>query len=899
MSAANDSIDAELDAMRESAAELLRSCHFRSAMDRNAQTARLAKSHQKLIPFLYARFHQMDQAQYVLEPAQMRDCAIELIPLLEDEERARAFQADFDASYYEGTRDWMTACLYENLAEATGLIGGFNSAGMHQCIADGLQVCRRTGKLACIQCFREYACDVYTAAEDLTMARHQCQSVIGHTGPWSDRGDRRWFAECKLSSLNLLDGNVAAAMQACERALELVKQDDGPLQLESTLRSMVDLETSRVLAGLGLYDWNQVQLPAADDRMPSENEWPALHLRRSLNVALQHSVAGEDSAAIQILKEWDRTLKQQQCGTAWFDVRLRLIAALQRAGQLDRIDRLAVQLKEAATKAADFLTLCRLQRLMDPTVPANPLAGLRDFQEGVFAAASADVGQDRPGQSAEDEIRPDADSAGQPDSPNAVAEATRRESAQPDAAQADEFKLELFELVDAYASGETEEQRRTVVERLLAHQPDQVRQEESACMLLHFGRMMVPDADPETQLTWAESFTRAFPESGSVLSLYAALCHAVHQQYADGSAGGPGPDLQQIESLFGLALTLDPEQVGVHLLAGEFFHAVENHGEAERCLARAFRLDRTNISAVLRLSEVYQETERPRDALAVLDMCLREGVESPNVAWEAMIQAVHLGQFEASLSYADLFDRLEPGEAGVNYYRSLAFVELGRAQEALQAVDQELQFSPEDTLHLDAVRCAAFQQLQRENESRDLLEQLLRQPYGSMDFLTHSGISQALDLIYRTTQKLPPDDSLRERWQQRLLRLNLMPDEVFTSERAHGDVERVNFYQLLVRQPLPDNWGQSAGCLPGQQSWTVYHTVWGVLATDEQAACEIVLRWQNQCEDLSAEVQDIALDGEDYQDHAGVAWQGPRWNPTADNESAADHDHDHDHDHDG
>jgi hypothetical protein len=44
---------------------------------------------------------------------------------------------------------------------------------MHGCISDGIQVCQRTGKLECVNCFREYAAEVYLAADDLPMALHQ------------------------------------------------------------------------------------------------------------------------------------------------------------------------------------------------------------------------------------------------------------------------------------------------------------------------------------------------------------------------------------------------------------------------------------------------------------------------------------------------------------------------------------------------------------------------------------------------------------------------------------------------------------------------------------------------------------------------------------------------------
>src|SRR5262249_55584599 len=147
----------------------------------------------------------------LLLPRVTRENAVELIALLEDEERARLIQADLPQAAYEAEQAWMTACAYENLAEATGMLEGYNSAGMHQCITDGVEVCRRTGKLACVGCFREYAAQVYTAADDLEMALHHARMIAANLGPSPDRGNRRHLGARVEGWLMLLQGRLDAA----------------------------------------------------------------------------------------------------------------------------------------------------------------------------------------------------------------------------------------------------------------------------------------------------------------------------------------------------------------------------------------------------------------------------------------------------------------------------------------------------------------------------------------------------------------------------------------------------------------------------------------------------------------------------------------------------------------
>ncbi len=119
---------------------------------------------------------------------------------------------------FEGLAYQFSSCAYENLAEANGQMEGYNSEGLQACIADGLQICRQTGKLSCVGCFREYSCDVYMAADDSEIAQHQCNLVLEDTTPLSSRGDRRWLARKKIAWMTFLEGRTQTAIEMLSRS---------------------------------------------------------------------------------------------------------------------------------------------------------------------------------------------------------------------------------------------------------------------------------------------------------------------------------------------------------------------------------------------------------------------------------------------------------------------------------------------------------------------------------------------------------------------------------------------------------------------------------------------------------------------------------------------------------
>src|SRR6185503_14300215 len=117
------------------ARELITLCLYRSAVRVANERRRLARSEQLLIPYMRASFDVMNSAKDLLEPEIGRDTALELVSLLESSDRARSIQSDLPELEYESTAAWLTACSYDNLAKAIANLNGYNSDGVHACIA--------------------------------------------------------------------------------------------------------------------------------------------------------------------------------------------------------------------------------------------------------------------------------------------------------------------------------------------------------------------------------------------------------------------------------------------------------------------------------------------------------------------------------------------------------------------------------------------------------------------------------------------------------------------------------------------------------------------------------------------------------------------------------------------
>jgi hypothetical protein len=342
-------VDEQLKQQLSSIWELRRECRLRPAWRVAQEARRLAKAESRLIPYLTANFNIINLARDVYEPGAGKDAAIETIALLESADRARNFQGDYDQREYDYTVGWMSACAYDNLATATGEISGYNSPGMQACIADGMDVCRRTGKLRCLACFREYATEVFRAADDLDMALHHARTNA--IAKIDERGDdRRWVGASDEAGLLLLAGQLQPAWEAALRADILATKYHSPAR---ALRKQAALK--RTIATVWGRDDLLTSIQCDAPELPVDED-PEHDLRLALLDAITAACRGDFAGAVKVLTRWDKLLSDRQYVHKWFDVRLHLIAAYRMAGQNDRAAALAKPLKTKATAAQDYLT---------------------------------------------------------------------------------------------------------------------------------------------------------------------------------------------------------------------------------------------------------------------------------------------------------------------------------------------------------------------------------------------------------------------------------------------------------------------------------------------------------------------------------------------------------------
>jgi len=848
-----DEVDRQLQELSERSEQLFLECKLRSAQRVSKEAVRMAKGHGRVIAYMHGLFDIMRFGHGLLDPQSTREAAVELVVLLQNEEQARRIQPDLDEGQYSWICTWMSSCAYDNLAEATGLIAGYNSAGMHECINEGIQVCRQTGKTECIKCFREYASDVYLAGDDLAMVRHQCQTLLDFRNEEEQR-DRRWAAHQKLGWVNLLEGRLIKAQAELESGFQLATADKVYQKIRSSMLVGSSLDEVLLLSGKGD--------SLVDRRMPDQfdpEEWPRFQLDRARVSALQGVVNGDLPRAIEILTDWDQKLTRQKCLKDWFEIRLRLIAAYLIAGKPARAEALGKGLEARAEEAQDHLTMQRWKKLMQAQGPICPIPLLK----------APDVGPCQiPGMTSS-EIEPiDFDDELNPDEPGDVIE-----NATPLAAVLADY---MQQIVDA---AEDEDARREIMESILEHLPQDVEDANDAAYLVHLSRYVAQGTEDALKVwDWATRMRSHFAEDAVMLSVTASLGH--YFRHAEEEVFHPLIPLEDLEQWIRLSLSLNPNHPRNYARAGQFFLDEGMHGDAEQCFARAFRLDRTDGNVAHRLADLYRETERPRDALAVLDICLRKGTQDSNIAWAAAMTALQLQQYDMLLTYLDRYLELNGNEqAWFHYYRGLALFRLGQHDESLQELDYELTFSPPGQMHLHVIRTCALHALGRVEDARQELESFLNLQFVDVDYLSLHGLVRLAETLCDALEEWPEADVLRQRAVLRLLRAGLISDEYLYSLRSGNDEsEGVHFYRVQLRQPLDSGWKFSEGCLSGQELWEDYLIDWGVLARSDQEAVTLVLEFQNECESAVSHVVKLDKGDETFRERIGVVWQGYRRN---------------------
>ena len=851
----SQNVDQQIADLEASIVDLRERCFEKSAFDLANDMARLARREQRLIPMLMAQFYIVNQAQNLFQNRRGREVSVEMISLLENPEQARRIQANFSESEYAGICSWMTACAYDNLATHTGEILGYNSDGMHQCIADGISVCHRTGKLQCVACFRMYASNVYLASDDVGMALHYATMVASL--PENDSGsERRWHGAKNRARILALTGELEAARDTLIKSLELAKSYHNPI--EARLDSLCQLETVLWLMG------EQESFSKLTGETPGSRGLPVgeslmLDSRWDYRDATIAWCQGDLAKAQELVSRWDQRLLHENLATEWFEARLRLIAIHRLAGDSSKANELAHPLSKRAKIARDWVTIRRLAQLMDSDALITPIAMLKAPLTGPFASAKTTVSV---------ELQPDIN----------VANAGISSEKGKDSHEVKPSPLtNLFQqILEDLQSSEDGSNRPSLLESILTIPSEQFVDPTDAARFLNLLPALLYKGAPYGEVwKFGEAVASKFPQTSIVVNLLASLGHALSSIEDSGMSERIG--LSRIEALFRKSLDLDPDNASNHNRAAHFYQGQGNMGEAERCLARAFRLKRNDGEIAMQLAEIYRTTDRPRDGLAVLDLCLREGCDEPQVAWIAAHSAVNLKQYQSLLTYLDRFESLMPDQKWVGYYRAIGCLELGNPGKALEAIELEEHRAPENTFGTQFLRACATSALDQPDKFRAHLETLLEFKWWRVDYFTFTGMQSLCERLWNASACLPETDATRLRLLDRLLSAGLAPDKFFEQKRTAIDHEEpVNYYRCVLSQPLDNRWIDFEGRLNGQENWTNYRCLWGILAPDEEAASRMAIVEQSKCYHLPAKIEELECLG-NFNDTPGPLWQGIRW----------------------
>jgi tetratricopeptide (TPR) repeat protein len=861
-------------------------CHRRTIGRISREGYRLAKRHRNLIEYLSFSFNLFNNFEPLHDDfAESTDVIVESISLLEDPTKAREFDSSFDERMYEYTRWWMLPTSYHALATLAGCQHGDNSPGLHHCINEGINVCRRLGSSKDkILMFREFAVEVQVASDDLEMALHTARESLQFH---SDTG-RKVASADDIASILALQGRFTESCEMIVEGFNYCQQFHNPYMALLNFVPMAR-EIASIAGRRDVLDLLPIQV-AADEktdlpedrilRTPDADEHVLFEYVRQQSQAIELACAGDYERAIQILQHWDKHLYARKNLNRWFVTRCRLIALHRLNGDIEQARVLAKPTEVMARRAHDWLALNKLGRLLDESIPANPYATVAEPDCGPYASknstaartiSSSHLGSLKSETTPSDVERASHESASIETSSEET-ESTRAEAALPDYIEALYDELEMNEGSDETIAN--------VARRVLSFRPHEVASPTEAEHLLRLAGLERDPSQIHAGYAWGKSFLQAFPTSADVLSMVASYWS--HLQELSESEEDSPIEAEEMVNMFRKAMDMDIHSAKTFYRAGSYFFSRQNFPEAERCLARAFRLDRKHSAAARTLAKTYNYTDRPRDALTVLDMCLREGSDDPNVAWEAALQANIQEQHASILIYLDRFESLVDKQPWSDYYRALALQELNRPDEALEALGRERKLNP-DSEHGVLLQHASARAMQGDSkEFREDLQRVLDTSLSEITTLTRNGLLQLFKLLWKSVSRtLPQGEPLRHALEQKLLSACLAPDELFEVTRLGNketeSEQSVRYFQIYLNQSLEGDWEDSSGCLAAEREWTQFTILWRVLAEDQTQAEQFALDWQGKSFQIPATVEYVEQGDQEFLDYPGVVGQGPRY----------------------
>ncbi|GEM_PF-1132289 len=893
-----DAIDRQIEELWERGQVLEDRCWARSSLCVYRELRNLAKRERRLIPYIRATIAVSHEALDTFETELGMELAAEMIALLESEDHARQFQPDFPEEEYRGLVFWLSTCAYHHLGTHAAIRDGYGSPRVRDVVREGNEVCRRTGKLGCLECFRDFTVWVYLTLGDEQTALHVARSIENKL-PLLDQGDHRFEGARMNAYIQLLSGRLTEAVDQSRRALELAKVYHTPQAAK--LDAFALLGTALHAAGRG----DELEVLCAEvgepldwSLLPPEEENPELVWRKALFDAVVAVDTGRTAEAADILEHWDRRLSRWEAIPQWLETRTRRIAALRLWGKSEAADALEEDLRRRVVVGEAALFFSRLEAMTSGRVAASAIAYLRPPRTDRVPLPPLAKGDAPP--------------------PGKETSALAAERANIPAVDWDQTPMgPRFNAWFARLPNGTDaspEDMEVIFNEMLAVPPESVELPEDGARLIFVAAQMASVLKREKDVWhWAKRLLARFPEHPDVLNLSAMaglgawvrqaqiISELQEAQESDETSPGEGggqqdtgatpssvregimdpelPDQQTLEHMMRKSLDLKSDHPRHYYRAGVLFHVLDLQGDAEWCFARSFALDRSQAASALALAEVYRNSNRVEDALFVLDLCLREGQSrDSDVAWEAGLTAVRLERYAEAITYLALAEEWGADQPWLPYYYAWALLECKRLEEAAPRIRAAAERHGEEHLAVRALR-AWWHAAHGERETfRDILQTILDRPLAAVEDLTPEGIETILQRLWRVCKTtLPDDDPLSSQLVERLFQAGMVPQEYFSEERANRPItEDLIYFECDVEQPLDEDWPRHPACLAGQADWRRYYAAWGALARNEEEAEHYVIQAQQRCYPLPPSLVTCEEVEIGFRDRPGVVWQGVR-----------------------
>lgn len=855
------------------------------------EAKRIAKTHNLLMPYLRACFHITNDSQSTYECQSGIDEAIEIISYLESEDRARKFQSDYDPEEYAYTVHWLSACGYDNLGKHTAEKNGYNSPLVHGAVDDGFHICRRTGKLECIDCFREYATEICVAADDLDMAFHYANLCLVKYSDHSDT-DRRWVGQRGIASIHSIRGNLDAAIRAIKDSFSMA--EDYHSVKDATWTSARKLRLYLAVAGKSdefepFLQSKGVKLDRSD--IPDLEENPSFAIAERQVDAVEKVCQGDYTEAVKILSELERFLAARDALNTWFDIRKTRIAAVilakraaEKAGVSEpefpgpSLGALCEELRAKAEKACQWSSINALNAMLRPDFPVSPLAIPAPLDIGPFAPEGVT------------KIDPVSSAAPLPLVEKPLSELTEmvktEEEQQQESSEIyreyDNYFKQVCEFADERSNAasfeepypkedEFREFTLELVRKTFEETTPQIKDALEAGIVVHtIGQCefsyFINSADDFSRVwNWAYGFLKKFPDSGRLMSSVAMTgmnlrSHAESMELSSDSFGLPSS--KELTDMACKAFELRSDRYGVAYLAGLMQYRSENNREAGRYLSRACQLDRTHPAAVSLLGQIYKEEERPRDALAVYDLFIRAGGRTPSVLFAAGDQAIELGSYPEAVLYLETLSEEIGSNPLVDTKLAWAQMNSGNNSEAIKLLDEMCNGAFGGIFPKEILLVKAFCEASLPYDSWK--ETLLNALKTGDVFDLPVPAFEIFEKLWNIVSEIPEGEYLRDEFERQMLETASAPNSYFyrnIPEPEYSDDEDDDFeeedlpvFECRIKQPISVEHPGKYGWITIPETDPFYWAMWYVAAHDEEEAGELASAEQARCHPYPSEL---------------------------------------------